>query len=175
MKSFIKQAALGTALVAGAILLARRRHNNRHGLDLEAHTSETEVEYRNARHRILILGAGFGGLNAALALDRRLRKVPDTSILLADRNNDLLFAPLLWIVANGRANPSDVMVPVRTFQRGRDFHVLYTDVNRIDLEERVVTTAAGPRPYDYLVIALGSHTTLPDLPGLREHALLFHN
>jgi NADH dehydrogenase len=167
--------ALETALLAGVVLLARRRNNNRQLFELEAHTSETEAEYRNARHRILILGAGFGGLNAALELDRRLQREPDTSILLADRNNDLLFAPLLWIVANGRANPSDVMVPVRAFQRGRNFHVLYADVTGIDLEERVVTTTAGPRPYDYLVIALGSRTAVPDLPGLRDHALRFHN
>ena len=159
----------------GVSLLARRRNNNRQPVDPDAHTSETEAEYRNARHRILILGAGFGGLNAALELDRRLRGEPDISVLLADRNNDLLFAPLLWIVANGRANPSDVMVPVRAFQQGRMFHVLYADVNGIDLEERVVTTTAGPRPYDYLVIALGSRTAVPDLPGLREHALHFHN
>jgi NADH dehydrogenase len=167
--------ALGTALLAGVVFLASRRNNNRQLFNLEAHTSETEAEYREARHRILILGAGFGGLNAALELDRQLRGEPGTSILLADRNNDLLFAPLLWIVANGRANPSDVMVPVRAFQLGRSFHVLYADVTAIDLGERVVTTTAGPRTYDYLVIALGSRTAVPDFPGLQAHALLFHN
>jgi len=155
--------------------LARRRNANMQPFNFEAHTSQTEAEYRDARHRILILGSGFGGLNTALELDRRMRGEPGTSILLADRNNDLVFAPLLWIVANGRDNPSDVMVPVRAFQRGRSFHVLYADVMSIDVEGRAVTTTAGSRAYDYLVIALGSRTAVPDLPGLREHALLFHN
>src|SRR6476646_3336639 len=179
----LKQIMLGIALwgaaVAGAGALARRlRRDRRLRALLEAHSSETDREYREAQRRVLILGAGFGGLHAALELDRRLRGTrwaAGTSILLADRNNDLLFAPLLWIVANGRANPSDVMVPVRAFQRGRRFHVLYAGVTAINLEERVVSTTAGPRPYDYLVIALGSRTAVPDLPGLRERAWLFHN
>jgi NADH dehydrogenase len=170
----LKQIALGTALLGAAIALVRRLNSGGSVRALiRPHTSQTEAEYNKARHRILILGAGFGGLHAALALDNQLRGEPGTSILLADRNNDLLFAPLLWIVANGRANPSDVMVPVRAFQRGRSFHVLYGDVTGINLDERTVTTTAGVRGYDYLVVALGSRTAVPDLPGLREHALLF--
>ncbi|MBF6614978.1 MAG: NAD(P)/FAD-dependent oxidoreductase [Chloroflexi bacterium] len=171
----LKQVALGTALLGSAVTLARWLKRVRPISGPQPHTSETEVAYREARHRILILGAGFGGLNTALELDRQLHGEAGTSILLVDRNNDLLFAPLLWIVANGRANPSDVMVPVRAFQRGRSFHVLYADVTGIDVEARLVTTTAGPRPYDYLVISLGSRTAVPHLPGLREHALLFHN
>ena len=148
-----KQAILGITLLAGAGAVARRLRRDRRlrGL-LEAHSSETDRAYQEAQRRVLILGAGFGGLHAALELDRQLRGThwaAGTSILLADRNNDLLFAPLLWIVANSRANPSDVMVPVRAFQRGRRFHVLYADVTGINLEERVVRTTAGPRPYDY--------------------------
>jgi NADH dehydrogenase len=170
-----KHIVLGTALVGGSVALARRLQGAPHPARLQVHQSQSEAAYSQARHRILILGAGFGGLHTALALDRHLRHDRETSILLADRNNDLLFAPLLWIVANGRANPSDVMVPVRAFQRGRGFHVLYADVTGIDLDARAVTTTGGPRPYDYLVIALGSKTAIPDLPGLRAHARVFDN
>ncbi|MEO8288487.1 MAG: NAD(P)/FAD-dependent oxidoreductase [Chloroflexota bacterium] len=174
----------GAAVAAGVTLARGLKGSGRVPGLLQSHTSGTEEEYRNARHRVLILGAGFGGLHAALELDRQLQRArrqaggdgqTDSSILLADRNNDLLFAPLLWVVASGRANPSDVMVPVRAFQHGRSFHLLYGDVTSIDLKERNVTTTAGTRPYDYLVLALGSRTAVPDLPGLREHALLFHN
>src|SRR4051794_22376709 len=107
----LKQAVLRTAVLAGAVTtvatLARRLKVDRRvpGRLLQPHTSETEREYREARHRVLILGAGFGGLYTALELDRQLHREHQeegTSILLADRNNDLLFAPLLWIVANGR-------------------------------------------------------------------------
>jgi NADH dehydrogenase len=91
-----------------------------------------------------------------------------------DRNNDLLFTPLLWTVANGRANPNNVVVPIRDFQKGRRFHVLHAEVEGIDLDRKQVHTSAGSRPYDILVIALGSHTAVPDLTGLREYALPFH-
>lgn len=139
------------------------------------HRSETEAEYRTAATRVLILGGGFGGMAAALALDRRLKDRPGTSVLVVDRDNDLLYTPLLWTVADGRANPNAVVVPIRAFQRDRAFHVLHATVEGIDLERREVATSAGSRPYDRLVIALGSRTALPDLPGLREHALPFHS
>jgi NADH dehydrogenase len=178
-KQAVKGAALAAGVAVGAAALARKRDKGtRAGRPLAAHRSQTETEYRDARHKVLILGAGFGGLHTALELDRQLRaehRQGATSILMIDRNNDLLFAPLLWIVANGRANPSDVMVPIRAFQRGRSFHVLSAAVTDIDLEKRVVSTTAGDRPYDYLVLALGSITAVPDLPGLREHALLFQS
>jgi NADH dehydrogenase len=91
-----------------------------------------------------------------------------------DRNNDLLFTPLLWTVANGCASPNNIIVPIRAFQKGRRFHVLHAEVMNIDLDRKEVQTSSGPRPYDILIITLGSHTAVPDLPGLREHALPFH-
>ena len=168
-----KYVALGMAVVAvGAALVGRRIR--RSGEESE-HVSETEESYRNAGTRILILGAGFGGLATALKLDQQLGASDDVSILVVDRNNDMLFSPLLWTVANGRANPNNVVVPIRDFQRGRRFHVLHAEVEGIDLDRKEVHTSAGSRPYDILVIALGSHTAVPDLPGLREHAIPFHS
>jgi len=86
------------------------------------HVSQTEESYRRAGTRILILGAGFGGLSTALKLDQELRPSDDISILVVDRNNDLLFTPLLWTVANGRASPNNVVVPIRDFQKGRGLY-----------------------------------------------------
>ncbi len=162
------------ATVAGAVFAGGRWLRAREQERRVQHTSESGQAYQQAKMRILILGAGFGGLATALKLDEQLKDADDVSILVVDRNNDLLFTPLLWTVANGRANVDDVVVPIRAFQRGRRFHVLHAEVERIDLERREVQTSAGPRPYDILVIALGSHTAVADLPGLREHAFPFH-
>jgi NADH:ubiquinone reductase (H+-translocating) len=153
------------------------------GRHQQNHRSHIEQSYLNAGTRILILGAGFGGLATALKVEQELKlskqeqkqsDVEDVSTLLVDRNNDLLFTPLLWTVANGRANPNNVVVPIRDFQRGRQFHVLHADIESIDLERKEVKTSEGSYPYDKLVIALGSHTVIPNLPGLREYGLPFH-
>jgi NADH:ubiquinone reductase (H+-translocating) len=140
-----------------------------------SHLSQRAQDYETAAHRILILGGGFGGVTTALGLDRRLRGRDDVSVLMVDRDSALLFTPLLWTVAEGRSDPSDVVVPIRAFQRRRRLHLLHAEVNRIDLDRREVETTAGARSYDVLVIALGSVTAVPDLPGLREHARIFHS
>jgi NADH dehydrogenase len=162
---------IGAAVLAASGILAMRRARDAPPPD---HRSETLVAYHTARHKILILGAGFGGVAAALRLDKRLSDRRDASVLVVDRDSALLFTPLLWTVADGRANPNDVVVPVRAFQHGRSFHLLHAEVEAIDLDRREVRTDAGPRPYDYLVIALGSVTAIPPLPRLRERAIPFH-
>jgi len=162
------------ALVSGAVATLVRRRVTAGTSGRNRHRSETLFAYHAARHKILILGAGFGGMAAALRLDEKLGDRSDTSVLVVDRDSALLFTPLLWTVADGRANPNDVVVPIRAFQRDRAFHLPYATVEEIDLDRREVRTSAGTRAYDYLVIALGSVTAVPGLPGLRERALRFH-
>ena len=162
------------ALVSGAVATLVRQRVIAGTARRNRHRSETLFAYHAARHKILILGAGFGGMAAALRLDEQVGHRADTSVLIVDRDSALLFTPLLWTVADGRANPNDVVVPIRAFQRGRAFHLLHASVEGIDLDRREVHTSAGNRPYDYLVIALGSVTAVPALPGLRERALRFH-
>lgn len=130
--------------------------------------------YRRASTRILILGAGYSGLTLALQLGRELKALNNIRVMVIDRNNDLLFTPLLWTVANGRANPNNVVIPIRDFQKGRQFFVRHAEIEQIDLDQKEVRTSQGSLPYDILVIALGSRTAVPDLPGLRQHALPFH-
>ncbi len=139
--------AAGGAYLAGKSLLQSLNHDGQ-----TQHASESVEQYERAGTRILILGAGFGGLMTALQLDRRLGRARDASILLVDRGNTQLYFPLLWTVADGRANPNDAMVPLRSLQRGRSFHVLHAEIEGIDLDKREVQTSAGPRPYDILVL-----------------------
>src|SRR5262249_28287823 len=114
----------GLAAAIGGTLLYRKMIRSDKGKRWEQHQSESEQHYRNAGTRVLILGGGFGGLATALQLDQRLAVSDDVSVLVVDRNNDLLFTPLLWTVSSGRANPNNVIVPIRDFQKGRRFHVL---------------------------------------------------
>src|SRR5579875_1086789 len=151
-------AAGALALAGGAAFgavkagwLGQRKHSPVH------HQSETEAGYRGAGTRILVLGGGFGGVNAALELDKLIGSRPDTSMLLVERNNSMQFTPLLWTVANGTTNPNSVVLPVRSFQKRRSFHIVQATVERIDLDKREVhLVGADPRPYDKLIIALGS-------------------
>ena len=110
------------ALVSGGVAALVQRRRSARSSGRNRHRSETLFAYHAARHKILILGAGFGGMAAALRLDQQLGDRSDTSVLVVDCDSALLFTPLLWTVADGRANPNDVVVPVRAFQRGRAFH-----------------------------------------------------
>ena len=111
-------------------------------------------------HRVVIVGGGFGGLQAA----RGLRGAP-VEITLIDRRNFHLFQPLSYQVATGALSPGEVAYPLRAvFKRNRNVRVLLAEVARFDLERReVVVRAVGglpapePVPYDTLIVAGGSH------------------
>jgi NADH dehydrogenase len=139
------------------------------------------------RHRVVIVGGGFGGLRAAKAL-----VTAPVEITLIDRTNHHLFQPLLYQVATGVLSPGQIAPALRSLFRGnRNVNVLLGDVAGIDLERRVVRTAStGERevPYDTLIVAAGaSHSyfgrdhwakfapgmkTLDDAAVLRSRILL---
>ncbi len=105
-----------------------------------------------ARPRVVIVGAGFGGLSAA----RGLRDA-ELDVTIIDRQNHHLFQPLLYQVATAAVSPADVAVPIRALFRGdRNIRVLMDGVIDVDVEDRVVLSRAGRYRYDYLVLATGS-------------------
>jgi len=134
--------------------------------------------------RVVILGAGFGGLACAKALANT-----SVDVLLLDRNNYHLFTPLLYQVASSLLNPSDIAFPVRSALR-RAHNVVFRmmEVTEVLPDERVVVTAQSERiAYDWLVLATGARNnffgqqaverhahalnTLPNALELRDHVL----
>ena len=104
------------------------------------------------RPRVVIIGAGFGGLNAA----RSLAKAP-LQITVIDRKNFHTFQPLLYQVATAGLSPGEIAEPIRSILRPyKNVEVLMAEVTGFDLERRVVETPELQIPYDYLVVASGA-------------------
>jgi NADH dehydrogenase len=103
---------------------------------------------------VVIVGGGFGGLNAARALDG----ARDVRVTLLDRHNYHLFQPLLYQVATAALSPGDIASPIRwILRRQRNVEVLLADVTEIDpLGRRVLVAGHDSISYDYLVLASGS-------------------
>jgi NADH dehydrogenase len=107
---------------------------------------------KTRRPRIVIIGAGFGGLNAALALKRA-----DADIFVIDQHNYHLFQPLLYQVATAGLSPNQIATPIRQIlSRVRNTTVLLDKVIDIDLDGSEVVTAAARIPFDYLIVATGA-------------------
>ena len=105
-----------------------------------------------ARPRIVIIGAGFGGLSAVM----RLGKV-DADVTVIDRRNYHLFQPLLYQVATAALSPADIAAPIRgILARQANTNVILGTVTGIDMAGRAVLIGQRRIPYDQLVIATGA-------------------
>jgi len=118
------------------------------------------------RPQIVIVGAGFGGMQAARSLASA-----DADILLIDRNNYNTFIPLLYQVAFAQIEPELVAYTVRTlFRKQKNFRFLMESVQQIDLMKKQIETERETISYDYLVLATGSQARHVNLPGVATYA-----
>jgi NADH:ubiquinone reductase (H+-translocating) len=131
------------------------------------------------KKRILVLGGGFGGVYVAVHLGRILstEELERTEIALVNRENYIVFQPLLPEVISGSVALNHVIAPIRRMAPRAN---LYTrDIESIDPVGRAVTLSPGIRPtaltldYDQLVIAMGTRLDHSKIPGMREHASPF--
>jgi NADH dehydrogenase len=125
--------------------------------------------------RVLILGGGFGGLYAALELDKHIGKRDDIEVTLVNRENFFSFTPMLHEVAASDLDVTHIVNPVRKMLKHVRFFL--GDVESVDLDRRTVTVAHGferhthELAYDHLILSLGSTSNFFGLPGLEERAL----
>ena len=131
------------------------------------------------KKRILILGGGFGGVYTAVYLEKLMTAAEReaTEIVIVNRDNYIVFQPLLPEVISGSVELNHVISPIRRLAKTAR---LYThEIESIDLEHQTVTLSPGIKPatiilpYDHLVIALGTQLDYSKIPGMREHATPF--
>jgi NADH dehydrogenase len=116
------------------------------------------VSTTTQRHRVVVIGGGFGGLQAV----RKLRSAP-VEITLIDRRNFHLFQPLVYQVATGSLSAEEIASPLRSiFKRNKNVHVVLGEVSELDLAGRRVVIGELPNsgerkeiPYDTLIVAAG--------------------
>jgi NADH:ubiquinone reductase (H+-translocating) len=129
---------------------------------MKANIPETE------RKRVVIIGAGFGGL----ALSQKLAKNDDFQVVLVDKLNYHQFQPLFYQVATAGLEPSAISFPLRlVFQNNPHVHVRVTEVTSINTEKQHIITKLGLINFDYLVLAIGADTNFFGMTNIQERAL----
>ena len=121
--------------------------------------------------RVVIVGAGFGGLWAA----RALRNAP-VQVTVIDRNNHHLFQPLLYQVATASISPAEICAPIRSvLRKQKNTEVLLAEVTGVDVQAQRVLIHDQSIPYDYLILATGARDSYfghndwaPIAPGLKS-------
>lgn len=104
------------------------------------------------KKKVIIIGAGFGGLNAAKQLADS-----DFDITVIDKTNHHLFQPLLYQVATAALSPADIAVPIRSlFSDYSNIRIILDEVISIDKKKHIVHTKSDSFNFDYLIIAVGS-------------------
>ncbi len=127
----------------------------------------TASEMQRARAHVVVVGGGFGGWYAAEALGNKL---PDCRVTLIDRNDYMLYTPMLTEAAGRSVSPAHVIAPNRTLPHRVQF--VQGEVTAIDVAAHAVTLADGKRiAGDHLLIALGSTTNYRDIEGAEQHSV----
>ena len=120
--------------------------------------------------RVVVVGAGFGGLDAARHLASRTEDA-ELEVVLIDKHNYHTFMPLLYQVATSMQNVESIAFPVRALFHGkRNIRFLLAEVQRVDAANRKLETSAGAVEYDYLVLAGGSVTNFFGMDSVADVA-----
>lgn len=121
-------------------------------------------------NKIVILGAGYGGLRAALKLEKLLKKTPNWKITLIDTNDSHQLRTELHEVAAGRTSPQTIAIPIARLIKNKNITFQQAEATHIDFARQYVTTTKAKNQYDKLIIAMGSETEFFGIPGMSKNA-----
>ena len=121
----------------------------------------------NNNPKIVIIGAGFGGIAIAKAFKNK-----KVNVLLIDKHNYHNFQPLMYQVATGGLEPDSIAYPVRrSFRKNENIAFRMAQVTSLDQKKNLLLTSIGPVPYDFLVIATGSQNNFFDFEPVKDKLL----
>src|SRR4030043_2399413 len=121
--------------------------------------------------KVGILGGGFGGLYAVFYINKYLRR--GIEVTLFDKNNYLLYTPVLHEMATGTVNARHVVVPIRKVIDPRQVHIRSEEVTKVALGRKAWETSSGTFTFDFLILSPGSETNFYCFPNLRENCITF--
>lgn len=120
--------------------------------------------------KIVVLGSGFGGMEAVLNIEEHFRKSEIVEITLVSNQNFTLFTPLLPQIVSSYIEPRHIVQTIRDIRRDKRFKFIRHPVIGINLIQKSVKLSEGEISYDYLVVALGSTTNYFSVPGADAHS-----
>lgn len=120
--------------------------------------------------RVVILGAGYAGVEAALTLFRKKKEADDVEITLIDKNSYHTLLTELHEVAGNRISEEGVIVPLRDIFKYTDVKLIRDEIQNIDFEGSRLVSKSNEYQYDYLVFATGSQPNYYGIPGMEEHS-----
>lgn len=123
-----------------------------------------------SQKRVVILGAGYGGLRTALSLETLLKHNPTWHIQLIDRFSYHQLKTEIHEVAAGKTSPEAAYIPIATLIAHKKIEFTQAEVTKIDFSRQTITTNRGNVQYDILVIALGSEPQFYGIPGLNQYS-----
>ncbi len=125
------------------------------------------------RTNVVIVGGGFGGLEAAFSLKSLVDDA--CAITLIDRKCHHSFIPSIHEISSGKIAARSIQIPLETILAPAGIRFVCDEVTAIDRANRRVTAAAGSLDYDYLVVATGAENNFFGVPGAEEHAFRFRS
>ena len=120
--------------------------------------------------KVVILGSGYAGIEAALTLYKKKKKADDLEITVIDKNPYHTLLTELHEVAGNRIDDEGVLVPLRDIFKYTDIKLVRDEIIATDLEKKAISSKSHNYPYDYLVLAVGSEPNLYGIPGMGEFA-----